>query len=148
VIHYSDPEDEHIITEAEAIAWQRAAGLARGYVYESDKAALEDFMAVNWAKSEMPPHLLTYVVEEVGDLAHPDYDATIRDMLSMLAHPSPVVREGTLHGLAKLADHRHADALLAALQRHADEFYETSPGVRVVAKEMLETMGRIYRGNK
>ena len=49
MIRFTDPEDEHIITEAEAIAWQRAAGLARGYVYESDEAALADFMAVNWA---------------------------------------------------------------------------------------------------
>jgi len=148
MIRYSDPEDEHIITEAEAIAWQRAAGLARGYAYESDEAALADFMAVNWAKNETPPHLLTYVVEEAGDLAHPDYDATMKDMLSMLTHPSPVVREGALYGLAKLADYTHADALREALQRHADESYEPSPGVRAVAKEMLETMRRIYSKDK
>jgi hypothetical protein len=49
VIRYSDPEGEHRISEAEAIARQRAAGLARGYVYESDGEALADFMAVNWA---------------------------------------------------------------------------------------------------
>ena len=148
MIRYSDPEDEHIITEAEAIAWQRAAGLARGYVYESDGEALADFMAVNWANNETPPHLLTYVVEEAGDLAHPDYDATMKDMLSMLAHPAPVVREGALYGLAKLADHAHADVLHDALQRHSDESYEPSPGVRAVAKEMLETIRRIYSQDK
>ena len=148
MIRYSDPEDEHIITEAEAIAWQRAAGLARGYVYESDGEALADFMAVNWANNETPPHLLTYVVEEAGDLAHPDYDATMKDMLSMLAHPSPVVREGALYGLAKLADHAHADELHDALQRRSDESYEPSPGVRAVAKEMLEPIRRIYSQDK
>ena len=148
MIRYSDPEDEHIITEAEAIAWQRAAGLARGYVYESDGEALADFMAVNWANNEMQPHLLTHIVEEAGDLAHPDYDATMKDMLSMLAHSSPVVREGALYGLAKLADHTRTEALHDALERYADESYEPSPGVRAVAKEMLETMRRIYSQDK
>jgi hypothetical protein len=70
VIRYSDPEDEHIITEAEAIAWQRAAGLARGYVYESDEAALADFMAVNWAKSSNQSSSIKDTLETQNDRLH------------------------------------------------------------------------------
>ena len=70
MIRFSDPEDEHIITEAEAIAWQRAAGLARGYIYESDAEALADFMAVNWAKSSNQSSSIKDTLETQNDRLH------------------------------------------------------------------------------
>jgi HEAT repeat protein len=85
------------------------------------------------------------LAEDAGD--DPRHD-TAAWLVALLRHPSPVVREGALYGLAKLADHTRTEALHDALQRHADESYEPSQGVRAVAKEMLETMRRIYSKDK
>jgi hypothetical protein len=53
-IVYSEPSEhgdvEVKMTEAEAIKWQRDYVLkAHNYTYESDQAALKDYIAVNWA---------------------------------------------------------------------------------------------------
>ena len=49
VIRYKDTDGEHRITEAEAIERQRASGRRQGYEYETDEAALSDFMMIHWA---------------------------------------------------------------------------------------------------
>lgn len=70
LIRFSDTQGEHAVTEAEAIERQRAAGLARGYVYESDEAALADFMAVNWAKSSNESSSIKDTLETQNDRLH------------------------------------------------------------------------------
>ena len=39
-----------ICSESEAIDRQRSIAASRGYTYESDDAALQDFITVNWAR--------------------------------------------------------------------------------------------------
>lgn len=52
---------------------------------------------------ETPVHVLTFVAEEIGDCDAP-YVPRVRLALSrLLDHPSKVVREGALYGLAKTA---------------------------------------------
>ena len=50
MIRYSDTEGEHAVTEAEAVERQREVGRRHGYEYASDEAALEDFIALHWAR--------------------------------------------------------------------------------------------------
>jgi hypothetical protein len=50
VICYSDTQGEHAVTEAEAVERQREAGRRHGYEYASDEVALEDFIALHWAR--------------------------------------------------------------------------------------------------
>jgi hypothetical protein len=50
VIRFSDTQGEHTITEAEAIERQREVGRRHDYEYESDEAALADFIALHWAR--------------------------------------------------------------------------------------------------
>lgn len=43
------------LTEDQAIEWQRSYAVNhKGFVYQSDQEALDDFMVVNWA-SHTPP---------------------------------------------------------------------------------------------
>lgn len=55
VIRFNDPDGEHRITEAEAIERQRALGRLHDYEYESDEAALSDFMIIHCAWKENGP---------------------------------------------------------------------------------------------
>ena len=52
MIRWKDIDGEHCITEAEAIARQRASGRRQGFEYPSDEAALSDFMMIQWARRE------------------------------------------------------------------------------------------------
>ena len=50
MIRFTDPDGEHCISEAEAVERQRTAGRRQGFEYPSDAAALEDFIALHWAR--------------------------------------------------------------------------------------------------
>jgi len=49
MITYREPGGDVTITEREAIAIAHQAARADGHQYESDQAALDDFMVVHWA---------------------------------------------------------------------------------------------------
>jgi HEAT repeat protein len=85
----------------------------------------------------IPPHVLTFLAEGAGNDPRP---TTVAWLVALLRHPSPVVREGAVLGLAKV----DTPEARRALEHHTDK----SPGVRAVAKEMLETMHRIYSKDK
>jgi hypothetical protein len=72
-----------------------------------------------------PPHLLTFLAEEAGDDPRP---TTVAWLVALLRHPSPVVREGAVLGLAKV----DTPEARRALEEHTDE----SPGVRAVLADV------------
>ena len=54
MIHWIDPDEnglpvERAITHDEAVARQKVAAARRGYVYDTDTDALDDFMTIHWA---------------------------------------------------------------------------------------------------
>lgn len=72
-----------------------------------------------------PIHHLTFDAEVSND---------VEGLLVLLDHPSPVVREGALYGLAKQAPSPY---LLAAVERQTTPHFEPSSGVRAVAQEIM-----------
>jgi len=72
---------------------------------------------------------LTFAAEAAGRI--PDSDRVKKALLPLLKHPSAVVREGAIYGLA-----RHLDKQIAtALEKLAYE--DDSPGVREAALELI-----------
>ena len=72
------------VTKEQAIAWQRAAGKQRGYEYESDERALEDFLVVNWAET-VPP------AAEVGGEAADTITVNRAELFKLLHAYGPLV---------------------------------------------------------
>ncbi len=80
---------------------------------------------------------LTHFLEDLGDCADADRKAVQQALVAMLGHSHPTVRESALYGLAKTLDGQNADDAMAKVRKHLDAAQEPSPGVRVVAKEMV-----------
>ena len=74
----------------------------------------------------LPPHILTFLAEEAGEYPHLRFGVWLTGLLS---HPSPVVREGAVLGLAKM----NRPESWKVLEHHEDE----SPGVRAVLADLL-----------
>ena len=79
----------------------------------------------------LPPEKLTFAAEALGAV---DSETGIDALESLLVHPSPLVREGAVLGLATYvnAGHVRATALAKAAAR------DSSPGVRATARDVLD----------
>lgn len=56
LIEWVEPSEDNqpISSEKEAMDRQRSIAASRGFTYESDDDALQDFMVVNWARRVSP----------------------------------------------------------------------------------------------
>jgi hypothetical protein len=100
------------------------------YLAENDPERLfEDLTS-----GALPPSALTFAAEWAGRTRTSQAAAIL---LSLLEHPSPLVREGAVYGLEHVLEHR---GVVAALRAHATEAAERSPGVRDAAREVLDSM--------
>ncbi len=79
--------------------------------------------------ASIPVHILTFDAENSDDG---------ESLIVLLDHPSPVVREGALYGLAKL---NPTPLLREAVARHTQPRFEVSEGVRAVAVDMMAEWG-------
>jgi hypothetical protein len=79
--------------------------------------------------ASIPVHILTFAAENSDEG---------ESLIVLLDHPSPVVREGALYGLAKL---NPTPLLREAVARHTQPHFEASEGVRAVAGDMMAEWG-------
>ena len=89
------------------------------------------------ADAVLSAQTLSYFLEDLGDCADADRQAVQQALIAMLGHSHPTVREGALYGLAKTLDGQSVDDAMAKIRRHLDAAQEPSPGVRVVAKDLV-----------
>lgn len=70
--------------------------------------------------------VLTFAAEAMGDCPEEQHDEAIRALKHLLDHPSPVVREGAIYGLAKIAqtNPRARDVLKA--HKDADSYVQAA----------------------
>ena len=92
----------------------------------SEPRVLEDAIDAG----EISPGHLTHALEAVGKHRAPQALRLLRDGLK---HPSPVVREGAIYGLAYLRPDETIDAELRAMAAA-----DASPGVREAAADVLD----------
>ena len=85
---------------------------------------------VRMLKSGLEPALLTHAAEIAG--RELPSDAVLHTLLELLAHESPLVREGAIYGLAAHV----GDQVDTGLRKLAEN--DPSPGVRTAAHDVLE----------
>lgn len=81
------------------------------------------------SSEKLRPADLTFAAEALG--RSPDAQLVQRTLLPLLRHPSPLVREGAIYGLAHCLD----DAVRHAILQMAQS--DPSPGVRASAVDLL-----------
>lgn len=79
---------------------------------------------------------LTFAAETAGRVQ--DADAAVNALLPLLAHPSPLVREGAVYGLSHHLSRQWVRMRVEYLAAH-----DLSPGVRAAAVEALDDDGSI-----
>jgi hypothetical protein len=87
---------------------------------------------------ELRPGFMTYAAEQLGKCALVA-ETIIQALLPLLAHESPLVREGAVLGLA----HRWTDAVYEAVNRVS--YQDQSPGMRELAQSVLDEWDEIAR---
>jgi hypothetical protein len=78
----------------------------------------------------LPAHILTFLAEEAGDCPDDKAPRIIEELINLLKHASPTVREGAVIGLSKLIRFPQSRQVL---EHHVDD----SPGVRAVLADAL-----------
>lgn len=78
--------------------------------------------------------LLTFAAEALGDVSPGCRPAALLSLMGLLRHPRPIIREGAIYGIEKLADGR-----MPILERLRPMLDDPSPGVREAAGEALGT---------
>lgn len=79
-------------------------------------------------RTDLPPSELTFIAELAGEIPS---NSVAAPLVRLLSHPSPLVREGAIYGLAR---HRSP-----AIDQHLRSvtMADPSPGVREAAAELL-----------
>ena len=80
----------------------------------------------------LEPHVLTFAAEALGDHAEPNDPNTVKLLLKLVEHASPVVREGAIYGLEP---HLASAGVVEALRNL--RLHDDSPGVREAASSVL-----------
>lgn len=75
---------------------------------------------------------LTFAAEALGDVPAGCRPEALASLMALLRHPRPIVREGAIYGIEKLADGR-----MPILERLRPMLDDPSAGVREAAREAL-----------
>jgi HEAT repeat protein len=112
------------------VIWSRPCEEMFEYLAENEPEKL----LAELASGALPPSALTFAAEWAGRIRTQDAAPIL---IGLLAHPSPLVREGAVYGLEHLVEQR---GVLSALRAHSTEAGERSPGVRAAAREVLMSL--------
>ncbi len=78
---------------------------------------------------KLPVHILTFIAEDLGKRTPPP----LRYLAALARHPSPIVREGAVYGMAPHVEVSSVRGMLKDISVR-----DESPGVREAAREALE----------